>query len=396
MVAAAPVQTLTFTRSIAAPVETVYRYFTNRDDVCDWLCFDADIHAVPEGYMLLIWREGHHVYGRFRTVEENKQLVLSWQAQDEALASLLTVTFEDQNDQTRLMVEHSGLEDTANIASYQAQWDASLDNLKSVIETGANLTFTNRVLIGIYPAEFTPESAEALGIPVQYGVRVGNVIPNYSAQLVGLQTDDVITAIDGVSMENATIFDVTGKKKPGDVVDVEYYRGSTQHTVKMTLKGYPVPPIPTNFADMAAYFAGIFDTSTAVLTELASTYPESAFDHKPDDAPFNGRQILAHLILRQRHMLDWLGSYLQGPRRSSDYTQVLGRLQAIIDTRPTVPTLLDELKTARAETIALVRNFPAELETNKSALWWIVFDTSYLPAFFQQNADALKHVLEAA
>jgi putative serine protease PepD len=72
------------------------------------------------------------------------------------------------------------------------------------------------------------------------GVTIGTVKSGTPAATAGLQAGDVITQIDGKSVE--TVGDVTSAidaKKPGDTVSITYTRSGTSHTVQVKLAARP-------------------------------------------------------------------------------------------------------------------------------------------------------------
>ncbi|HPF69225.1 MAG TPA: trypsin-like peptidase domain-containing protein [Candidatus Krumholzibacteria bacterium] len=77
-----------------------------------------------------------------------------------------------------------------------------------------------RGIIGVNPQTVNPWIAEALQLPVQWGVILGDVIPGGPADKAGLKVGDIVTALDGKKMENARQFRVNlyGKTIGGKVM----------------------------------------------------------------------------------------------------------------------------------------------------------------------------------
>jgi putative serine protease PepD len=72
------------------------------------------------------------------------------------------------------------------------------------------------------------------------GVRLTQVRPGTPAAQAGLQTGDVITAIGGQSVRDAsTLSSAVDAKKPGDRVTLTYVRNGQTHTVTVTLSERP-------------------------------------------------------------------------------------------------------------------------------------------------------------
>jgi 2-alkenal reductase len=103
-----------------------------------------------------------------------------------------------------------------------------------------------RPYLGIQYTMLTPQIAGSLNISIQDGALVGNVEPG-PAQDAGIQENDVITKIGGDSVDkDHPLRDVLFKHKPGDTVDVELYRPSSDKTltVQVTLGTRPDTTTP--------------------------------------------------------------------------------------------------------------------------------------------------------
>lgn len=375
--AALDTQTLTFTRDITAPINLVYESFTNRDNTSDWLATDGDIHAVPNGFILLLWGR-EHAYGTFIDVQPNQRLAFTWHDPDVEGLTDVEVTFEETDGVVRVDLAHNGFIREQDIETYQNWWNAALDNLKSILETGANSSITNLVIMGIYPSELTAEVAARLGVPVTEGTLIEGLVEGFSAEAAGLQVNDVIVAVDGEALNaDRSIRAATRNKKPGDQVEVTYYRGAEKHTLTVTLRGYPVPPIPANFKALADEKEALYASFDKQLADVLVGATEGKAEAKPADGSYSVKETLAHLILGQRHTLEWLSTYLEGPRRINPYTNVPGRIAAIVAAHPTLDELVGELRRAWVETVAIIRQFTAEHEARKNNLWWITFEMDF-------------------
>ena len=246
-----PTQVLTFTRTINAPLDQVWQSFVNRDDICDWLCYNALLDATENGHIFLTWYPGQHVQGHASgvvlAVEENEKLVFTWNDAHYDKQTKVKVLLEGKDGAVNLTLHHKGFDESTPIETiqhYQEFWDYHLDDLQSILETGGRASIMNRVIIGIYPTQLSEELAKSLGIEAGEGVQVGNVVEGYSAEAAGIQTNDVIVALDGQSLGNGTTMaSISADRKPGDQVSVTFYRDGEKQTVDVTLKGYPIPPV---------------------------------------------------------------------------------------------------------------------------------------------------------
>ncbi|MEQ8675393.1 MAG: SRPBCC domain-containing protein [Aggregatilineales bacterium] len=388
--------TVSFVQEIHAPIKQVYESFTNRDNASDWLGVDGEVRAVKGGFALYIISQNEHAHGTFKDVVENEKLILTWDDGTDHPVTTLKVKFAEANGTTTVTLKHSGFEDDAVVARYQKFWKLALRELQVMLETGKRAYITDRIIIGIIPTELDEETAQKLNIAAGSGVRVGGLVPDYSAALAGIQRDDVIIAVDGVALNSeTTISDITGQYKPGDVVDVTYYRGAEKNTIPLALKGYPIPPVAENFPALATQFEETFAEYDAKLSAILADLSESDADKKAENAEFSIRETIAHLILSRRHNTEYLSSYVQGPRRINPYTHMPARINALVKAYPTLDELYKELQYASKEMVAVIREFPEELHNRKNNLWWINFELGYVPTGYDNAIEQINSALKA-
>lgn len=357
--------------SISAPIDFVWSMLTNRDDLCDWLCDDAHVNVRENGFATFIWRDraqdgiAPHAYGFYQTVIEHEKIVLTWEdghVQD----TTVKIKLDPQDDSVNLSLWHKGFVDDDRVSHYQNFWADHLATLKRMLETGERPDIADRVIIGVMVATGDEE---------QQGHVVNNVIEGFSAADAGIEVGDIIIAADGTTLdENTQIYDVTRNKKPGDSLDVTYLRGGQEHTVTATLKGHPIPPMPTTFDEMAQQHRDEYDRVNGALKTALSEVTDDIATRKPDDAERSISEILALMIINQRHTYEWLATYANGPRRINPYYRDAERVQAVLDVYPTVNALVSAYQTVQDETVAIINAFDKALEKRKDYLWWMVFE----------------------
>jgi hypothetical protein len=66
--------------------------------------------------------------------------------------------------------------------TFRENWEDSLENLKSVLETGVDLRISTRPMLGIAPGDFTEAQAVALGVPVREGMRLDGLVDGMGAE----------------------------------------------------------------------------------------------------------------------------------------------------------------------------------------------------------------------
>lgn len=92
--------------------------------------------------------------------------------------------------------------------------------------------------LGVYYGPYKPSDlkGDKNAPPVKKGARVTDVEDGTAAQKAGLQEGDVIVELGGHAIdESDDLIDAIGNYKPGDRVNVVFYRGRTKKNVQVTL-----------------------------------------------------------------------------------------------------------------------------------------------------------------
>jgi S1-C subfamily serine protease len=85
--------------------------------------------------------------------------------------------------------------------------------------------------------EVSPEVAEKQNLTAVKGVLITKIIEGGAAEEAKLKKDDIITKMDGISIDTrADIQEQVGKHSPGDKVILTYFRDGKENTVPVTLK----------------------------------------------------------------------------------------------------------------------------------------------------------------
>ena len=95
--------------------------------------------------------------------------------------------------------------------------------------------------IGIQYVPLNPALAARLGVQVQDGAVIGQVVPGSPAATAGIQPDDIITAIDGQPLQGeSALAEAINGHKPGDSITLAVLRSQQQQvTVRVTLGERP-------------------------------------------------------------------------------------------------------------------------------------------------------------
>jgi S1-C subfamily serine protease len=97
-----------------------------------------------------------------------------------------------------------------------------------------------RGYLGVGTVSVTKAIAQSFGLPVSSGVAVTTVGNGTPAQKAGLRPNDVIVKIDGQDVNNnGDLLSILAKRRAGDTVPIEYYRGSDKKSADVTLAARP-------------------------------------------------------------------------------------------------------------------------------------------------------------
>lgn len=88
--------------------------------------------------------------------------------------------------------------------------------------------------IGVHPQTITPLLSEALGLPVDTGVILADVLQGSPAARAGLAVGDIVVALDGKPMENGRQFRINVYSRgAGEQVTVDVHRGDRRLSIRV-------------------------------------------------------------------------------------------------------------------------------------------------------------------
>lgn len=116
--------------------------------------------------------------------------------------------------------------------------------------------------------QFVDEMGEQTGVKRIGGIYVASVVEDGAASKAGIRKGDIITAIDGVKVnDSATLLEQIGKRRPGDKVKVEFERDGESRSVVVTLqnKSGEAKLLSRDDRDVAELLGGKFATASSSL-----------------------------------------------------------------------------------------------------------------------------------
>lgn len=110
------------------------------------------------------------------------------------------------------------------------------DIVNQLLQSGT----AKHAFFGIEPGDLTPQIAQGLGLGQARGVVVLQLVAGSPADKAGIKVGDVITAVDGKTVDSVEAFLAAIRPhKPGDVVTATRLRSGKSQDVKVTLANRP-------------------------------------------------------------------------------------------------------------------------------------------------------------
>ena len=376
----------------AVPAQ-VYLAFTRSMRLREWLCDFATATPRPGGRMYLWWNGDFYSAGEYIELQENQRIKFKWFARSEPAASEVTVTLKEQRDGTQVTLVHAvpdGEGWAERAKGFKAEWDSTLPNLASVLETGLDRRVFDRPMLGINISDFSPEIAKACGMPVSEGLRLAEAREGMGAHAAGLQKDDVIIEFAGKPITNdfGSLTLALQGKKGGDKVEVVFYRGPVKKTVSMELRKRPEPEIHWEPQELSRQVRAKYDDSLRQLEACFKGVTETEADHEPAPGEWSAKQTLAHLIHTDRNWLAGLDDAVGGYERLGDDWggNILAHINATIAAYDSLKGMLDELKRLSVEVVAFVAALPPQFVAQKSSY------LAYASQILELGSHTLSHI----
>ena len=396
-------QALVFEQFVKASVSHIYYAFTNATGLREWMCDVATVDPRPGGRFYAAWNAGFYACGEYTEVEKDRLVVFTWQGRGEPGLSLVRVSLTPQAQGTLVRLAHEEIGDgeawEGALRNFQTGWQNGLENLASVLESGEDMRFTRRPMLGILLSDFNAEIAAVLGVPVVEGVRIDGTAEGMGAQAAGLLPDDVIVGMAGHAVHSYSDLALALQgKRSGETVEVIFYRHAEKKSVPMQLSQRPLPAIPETLDDLAEAVRRRYTEIEAEIEHFFQGIREEEASARPAPGEWSIKEVLAHLIQGERFWHGRIAELTGGYERWADGFS--GNLQAWIDATvaayPTLPELLAELRRSFVETTAIFPNLPQELLARKSTYWRLVFEALDTPYHYRLHLEQMRSALEMA
>ena len=388
---------------VQAPLKFAYRAFTNATSLREWLCDVATVAPHPRGRMYLWWAGDFYSSGHYLELEENKRVKFRWYSSIDPAPTEVTVTFTEKDGGVNVRMDHEVPSDEAwkkMAEGFRNNWQDSLRNLKSVLETGIDLRIAERPMLGIVPGDFSPEQAKALNVPVLEGMRLDATVEGMGAKRAGIERDDVLVSMAGKPITNdfTSLQIAIAGKKGGDVIEVEFYRGTEKKKVSMELTKRPMADVPFNSVELAKKARALMEPALAEIEKCFEGYSDEQAMKRPEPDEWSALEEVAHLIQGERFNVIYLASLVDGYEAVSDGfgSNISESMAAMVKANPSIKLMMEALRRSVDEVLLFVEMLPTDFVANKGSYYR--FGSGLLQPEFHLNAhtDQLRKALEAA
>jgi hypothetical protein len=354
--------------------------------------------------MYLWWHGNFYSSGEYIALEENRSVTFKWFGRFDPAPSEVKVTLEPKEDGCLVTMAHTvpdGPGWMRRADDFAKEWSSTLGNLAQVLETGIDQRTSDRPLLGIEAADFNPEIASSLGVPVTEGLRIAGVSSGLGAEKAGLRKDDVIIELGGSPIKNdlGTFILALQGKKAGEQVEVTFYRGSQKQTVTMELSRRPIPQVSATAEELAEQVREKYATGLSALGKALANVSEAKAAKRARPDAWSARDVLAHLILTERHLLEDLDDLIAGYPRLSDEWGGNSDLhvRAVVATYKTTGDMLNELTRLADELEHYLRELPEVFLARRAAYLRVatVFLDGALPHMLS-HVEQIKKALKLA
>jgi uncharacterized protein YndB with AHSA1/START domain len=395
-------QTLKFEQRVEAPAPQVYRAFTNGTALREWFCDVSTVDPKPGGRFYVYWNAGFYAAGEYTEVQSDEKVAFTFNGRGYPASTQVQVAISSRNGETLVTLEQSGVGQddawTNIVGEIKRGWEGSLENLASVLETGRDLRFVRRPMLGITISDFNAEIAEKHGIPVTEGIRLDDLVEDMGAEKAGLQSGDVVVEIAGRPVTDWGSLDAALQvHRAGDSVEVVFYRGSEKERLDMELSGRPLPEIVWEPAALAEEARKRYTQIEAELERFFKDVSEEQAASRPAPDEWSAKDTLAHLIHGERGWQQWVGDMVGGHQPFYDDWggNIPARNAATLTAFSTLAELIAELKRLHRESSALLANLPADFVARKGTYWFLAYRVLEDPYHFYTHLDQMRAAVES-
>lgn len=390
-------KTLKFARNIQASAAHLYYAFTKKSGWNDWFSEGADGDALKYKQMFLIWKIGASVGLQYSLLKENEQLTFTWFGSEDSHPTEVNVNFHEQDETTEVVIEHRGVS-ADQVERLTKLWEKGLENLQSVFEEGKDLRISDRPMFGVHIEDMvTPELAKEKNLPADHGMLISEALKGMGAHASGLMGGDLIVEVSGIIIKDFnSIEKVIEPAKPGDVVEMLYFRGREKRVAQVELTLRPLPDVPATAQDFSEKISEIYQSANAKIDEVIEGVTQEQAEYRREQGEWNSKEVFAHLIANERDIYSWAGTLVQGNESYGWADRLPARLKSIQLVFPQIPDLRHELENAQREGVVFLAELPGEFVARKSS--YVRLANSFfltIPGHYKDHIEQIQNNLTA-
>lgn len=382
----------------AQPAE-VYRMFTSSSAIREWLADVALATPREAGPLYLAWNDGNSAAGRYTELSPFRRVGFTWRGDADPVHTRVEVDLRPVEQGTVVSVRQSGFEKGTKPQrrAFAAAWATSLENLVSVMETGLDLRFTRRPMLGVaVDRELDAEGAARIGLPVDHGVVLSGVVPGTGAAAAGLTSGDALVELDGVPLTGwASLGAILQSHHAGDTVSVKMFREGREETTELTLSGRPIPEVPETAVELADFVRSLYTRFDAELAACFEGVDEETAARKPAPTEWSAKEVLAHLLDGEGDSHSSIIETVLGVVRHYDggFENSDHRTSVTAGSYPTVAGMLAALTRLEHQTVALLEGLPDRFVARKSSFWPLAYGYTQAEIHFGEHLEQIKATL---
>ncbi len=393
-------KSLEFSCAVKVPPKEIYHAFTRAVALREWLC-DFSLADPRVGGRLCLGWINYYVCGRFEALVPDEMLRLRWYNIEEPGMTQVNISLVPREDGTEVTLTHTGLGDSPewNVPRerFQKIWAAGLENLKSVLETGLDLRYLRRPMLGILYSDIrVGEHVRRTILPVKQGLRVDFVLDGAGAGASGVQEGDILVSLGGRPLGDiCSYLEAISHYQSGDEVELVFFRGKNRQAVPVKLMHRQMTDVPATAEALARAIKEIYVQLEAELEQIIDGVSEEEASQAPAEGEWSIKEILAHLILQEQDLKTWLASLILSeelPVLSLSNLPV--RNSALLAIHSALSALVHRLSLSQNETVAMLLRLPAEFVSRKRSYVRTACLLTDMPYHYQVHFDQIRAVLD--
>ncbi|MFN2144740.1 MAG: PDZ domain-containing protein [Anaerolineales bacterium] len=383
---------------IDAQIAQIYHCFSTLSGWLDWFAEKGFGYVTTDSVMEFHLHKTGKVAFLFQELEKNVRVRFRYINLNLVESSDVEIGFEETAEGVTISLVQEGIPPEKE-EEYQSFWEARLNALKAIFETGRDPRLWDRPFLGVTVADWvTPEYAAEHSLATESGMHLNSVFEGRGAEQAGIQDNDVIVSLAGQQIENYDdLQNIFAQHRAGDTLDVSFYHKAELKHSRLTLSLYPVPEVPANAQDIAEKLERLYQQMNKAIEQLLHGKLEAQMEYRPSAGEWNAKEILAHLIAYESDSFTWLNSYIVGQEVHLYTANNPATIKTLTVVYPTMEALLKRYRQSQQELVTLLTEVPSDVVNRKTSMLRLALSYSVtISMHYKEHLNQLKETLEAA